>query len=42
MQHPEIAELDINPLRVMAKGEGTAVVDCRIILKDVADAAPIA
>jgi len=42
MQHPEIAELDINPLRVMAKGEGTAVVDCRIILKDVGDAAPIA
>lgn len=34
MNHPEIAELDINPLRVYAKGNGTAVVDCRIILKE--------
>ena len=34
MEHPEIAELDINPLRVYAKGNGTAVVDCRIILKE--------
>lgn len=33
MNHPEISELDINPLRVYPKGEGTAVVDCRIILK---------
>lgn len=34
MNHPEISELDINPLRVFAKGKGTAVVDCRIILKE--------
>lgn len=40
--HPEIAELDINPLRVFEKGNGTAVVDCRIILKDPGDAAPTA
>ena len=37
MNHPEIAELDINPLSVYAKGDGTAVVDCRIILKEPAD-----
>lgn len=37
MENPEIAELDINPLRVYAKGNGTAVVDCRIILKETAE-----
>ena len=41
-QHPEIAELDINPLRAYAEGKGTAVVDCRIILKEPVDAAPLA
>lgn len=34
MNHPEIAEMDMNPMRVFAAGEGTAVVDCRIILKE--------
>lgn len=33
MDHPEISELDINPLRVLPSGEGTVVVDCRMILK---------
>jgi acetyltransferase len=33
MRHPEIAELDINPLLVHPKGEGATVVDCRVILK---------
>ncbi|PKO21330.1 MAG: acyl-CoA synthetase [Chloroflexi bacterium HGW-Chloroflexi-1] len=30
--HPEIAELDINPLLVLAEGEGAIAVDARIIL----------
>jgi len=30
--HPEIAELDINPLLVLAEGEGALAVDARIIL----------
>jgi acetyltransferase len=33
MQHPEIAELDINPLLAYPEGEGTTVADCRMILK---------
>jgi acetate---CoA ligase (ADP-forming) len=33
MNHPEISELDINPLRVLPKGLGTVVLDCRMILK---------
>jgi len=33
--HPEIAELDINPLIVHAKGEGCSVADSRILLKQV-------
>jgi acetyltransferase len=32
--HPEITELDINPLLVHARGEGATVVDCRLILKE--------
>jgi acetyl coenzyme A synthetase (ADP forming)-like protein len=32
--HPEIAEMDINPMRVLPKGEGCVVVDCRMILKE--------
>ncbi len=32
MAHPEIRELDINPLRVHEKGKGATVADCRIIL----------
>jgi acyl-CoA synthetase (NDP forming) len=30
--HPEIAELDINPLIVYAEGEGCVVADSRILL----------
>ena len=33
MNHPEISEMDINPLRVFPAGEGVAAVDCRMILK---------
>lgn len=33
MAHPEIQEMDINPLLVHAKGKGATVADCRIILK---------
>jgi acetyltransferase len=33
--HPEIAELDINPLIVHAKGEGCSVADSRILLRKV-------
>ncbi len=32
--HPEINELDINPLLVHPKGQGATVADCRIILKE--------
>jgi acetyltransferase len=31
--HPEIMELDINPLLVHARGHGATAADCRIILK---------
>ena len=30
--HPEIAELDINPLMVFPAGEGCVVADSRIVL----------
>ncbi len=33
INHPEIEELDINPLLVYEKGQGTTVADCRMILK---------
>ena len=33
LQHPEIAELDINPLLAHPKGQGVTVADCRMILK---------
>jgi len=32
-RHPEIQELDINPLLVHEKGKGATVADCRMILK---------
>ncbi len=32
--HPEIAEMDINPLIVHKKGKGCSVADCRILLKE--------
>jgi acetyltransferase len=33
MNHPEISEMDINPLLVHTEGQGATVADCRIILK---------
>jgi len=33
MNHPEISEMDINPLMIHEKGKGATVADCRIILK---------
>lgn len=33
INHPEIQELDINPLLLHEKGRGATVADCRIILK---------
>jgi acetyltransferase len=33
INHPEIAEMDINPLLVHPVGEGATAADCRIILK---------
>jgi acetyl coenzyme A synthetase (ADP forming)-like protein len=33
--HPEIKELDINPLLVHAEGEGATVADCRFILESI-------
>jgi acetyltransferase len=32
INHPEIRELDINPLLAYEKGKGATVADCRIIL----------
>ena len=34
MNHPEIAEMDINPLMVHEEGKGATVADYRIVLKD--------
>jgi len=33
INHPEISEMDINPLLVHEKGNGATVADCRMILK---------
>ena len=33
MNHPEISEMDINPLMIHEQGKGATVADCRIILK---------
>jgi len=33
VDHPQIKELDINPLLVHPEGEGVTVADCRIILE---------
>ena len=38
MNHPEIVEMDVNPLLVHEKGKGATVADCRIILKKDDDA----
>ena len=35
--HPEIMELDINPLLVHERGQGATAADCRIILKKLED-----
>lgn len=34
LQHPQIEEMDINPLLVHPEGKGATVADCRIILKN--------
>jgi acetyltransferase len=33
VNHPEIVEMDINPLLVHGEGKGATLVDCRILLK---------
>jgi acetyltransferase len=38
VNHPEIKEMDINPLIVHEEGKGDTVADCRIILEAVGDA----
>ncbi|MGO9214052.1 MAG: acetate--CoA ligase family protein, partial [Syntrophales bacterium] len=38
VNHPEIKEMDINPLIVHEEGKGATVADCRIILEAVASA----
>jgi acetyltransferase len=38
VNHPEIKEMDINPLIVHGEGKGSTVADCRIILEAVGDA----
>ncbi|MGO9138509.1 MAG: acetate--CoA ligase family protein [Syntrophales bacterium] len=38
VNHPEIKEMDINPLIVHEEGKGATVADCRIILEAVPDA----
>ncbi len=37
VNHPEIKEMDINPLMAYREGEGTTVADCRIILEAAGD-----
>jgi acetyl coenzyme A synthetase (ADP forming)-like protein len=37
VSHPEIAELDINPLLVHPEGQGATVADCRMALKSTGD-----
>jgi len=32
-RHPEILEIDVNPLLVHAQGQGATVADCRILLR---------
>ena len=33
VNHPEMVEMDINPLLIHARGSGATAADCRIILK---------
>jgi acetate---CoA ligase (ADP-forming) len=37
VNHPEISEMDINPLLIHEQGKGATVADCRIILKEASD-----
>jgi acetyltransferase len=39
INHPEIMELDINPLLVHPQAKGVTVADCRMILTDTENAA---
>ena len=41
MAHPEIQEMDINPLLVHAQGQGATVADCRIILKPLEESSTV-
>ena len=41
INHPEISEMDINPLLVHGEGKGATVADCRIILKASYDATDV-
>jgi hypothetical protein len=34
INHPEIKEMDINPLLVHSEGQGATVADCRMVLFD--------
>jgi acetate---CoA ligase (ADP-forming) len=36
-RHPEIQEIDVNPLLVHAEGQGATVADCRILLREKAE-----
>jgi acetate---CoA ligase (ADP-forming) len=40
VNHPEISEMDINPLLVHGEGKGATVVDCRMILKPAQTTSP--
>jgi acetyltransferase len=40
VNHPEISEMDINPLLVHGEGKGATVVDCRMILKTAQTTSP--
>ena len=37
INHPEIVELDINPMLAHPREQGATVADCRMILKSVED-----
>ncbi|MCF8104325.1 MAG: acetate--CoA ligase family protein, partial [Desulfohalobiaceae bacterium] len=37
VNHPEIMEMDLNPLLVHSQGQGATVADCRIILQEKAE-----
>jgi acetyltransferase len=40
VNHPEISEMDINPLLVHGEGKGETLVDCRMILKPAQTTSP--